>query len=72
MGSACFARGNGENAEIIEKYIADNNLDARVELFGARCENKCENGPNIYVNDVCIQNVDENKLKEILENLKNE
>ena len=72
MGSACFARGNGENAEIIEKFIADNNLDAKVELIGARCENKCEHGPNIYINDTCIQNVDEEKLKEILESLKNE
>lgn len=71
MGSACFARGNGENAEIIEKFIADNNLDASVELIGARCENVCEDGPNIYINDKRIQNVDEEKLKEILESLKN-
>ena len=35
MGSACFARGNDKNAEIIENFIKDNNLDAKVDLFGA-------------------------------------
>ena len=69
MGSACFARGNDKNAEIIEKYIKDNNLDAKVELYGARCENICGEGPNIYVGDKCISNVDEAKLKSILEML---
>ena len=72
MGSACFARGNYKNAEIIEKYINDNNLDAKVEVYGARCENNCEDGPNIYVDDKCINCVDEEKLKEILESLKND
>ena len=72
MGSACFARGNYRNAEIIEQYIEENNLDAKIELYGARCENKCEQGPNIYVNDECYNNVDEEKLMEILESLKND
>ena len=33
MGSACFARGNAHNAETIEKYITEHNLDAKIELF---------------------------------------
>ena len=72
MGSACFARGNYKNAEIIEQYINNNNLDAKIEVYGARCENKCENGPNIYVDDQCITIEDEEKLMEILESLKND
>ena len=72
MGSACFARGNYKNAEIIENFIESNNLDAKIELYGARCENKCEEGPNIYVNDKIYNNVDEEKLMEILESLKND
>ena len=70
MGSACFARGNDKNAEIIENYIKDNNLYAKVDLFGARCENKCESGPNIYVNDECYTNAED--VIKILEGLKNE
>ena len=72
MGSACFARGNAKNAEIIEQYIKDNKLDAKIELYGARCENSCEDGPNIYVDDKCFKNIDDKKLMEILEKLKND
>lgn len=72
MGSACFARGNDKNAEIIEQFIKDNNLDAKIELIGARCENQCADGPNIYINDEKIGNIDEGKIKQILEDLKNE
>ncbi|MBE7703966.1 MAG: (2Fe-2S) ferredoxin domain-containing protein [Cyanobacteria bacterium SIG28] len=72
MGSACFARGNYKNAEIIEKFIEDNNLDAKIELYGALCENKCEVGPNIYIDDKIYNNVDEEKLMVILESLKND
>ena len=61
MGSACFARGNDKNAEIIEKYISENNLDAKVELYGARCANICDECTN-----------DLKKVMEYLEGLKNE
>ena len=34
MGSSCFTRGNNINAEIINAFIADNNLQASVALQG--------------------------------------
>ena len=34
MGSSCFARGNADNLEFIEKYIKDNNLEADIEVYG--------------------------------------
>lgn len=69
MGSACFARGNSENLEIIEKYMKENSLNAKIELVGSRCENKCENGPNIFVNGICHQNMTEEKVLELLKGL---
>lgn len=66
MGSSCFARGNDKNLEFIENYIKDNNLNADIELCGARCEGKCATGPNIIVNGVEYHEVDEEKIKEIL------
>ncbi len=72
MGSACFARGNDRIAELIEDYISENKLDAKIELIGARCNNVCENGPNIYVNGECINSSDEEKVLQILEGIKNE
>lgn len=69
MGSSCFARGNMNNLEYIEKFISDNNLDTKIELVGEHCQNKCENGPHIFVDGVAYDEVDEEKLKSILEGL---
>lgn len=70
MGSACFARGNLQNLEFIENYILENKLDAKIELSGSRCEEKCADGPNITVNGIEYCKVDEEKIKEILDKIK--
>ncbi|MBO8431273.1 (2Fe-2S) ferredoxin domain-containing protein [Spirochaetes bacterium] len=70
MGSSCFARGNDRNLEFIENYIKDNGLEAEIELSGARCEGKCATGPNIYINGVEYNEVDEDKIREILSAVK--
>jgi len=69
MGSSCFARGNINNLEYIENFIKDNNLDAELDLVGSHCQNKCENGPHITVDGKDYDEVDENKLKNILDGL---
>ena len=70
MGSACFARGNAQNLEFLTDYIAENNLDAVIEIAGSRCEGKCSDGPNIMVNGIEYNKVDKTKIKEILEQIK--
>lgn len=70
MGSACFARGNSQNLEFIEKYIIDNDLNATIELSGSRCEGNCADGPNIIVNGVLHNQINEEKIKTILDELK--
>ena len=67
MGSSCFARGNQENLAFLEDYIKEHGIDTNIELEGSRCENKCASGPNIYINGKEYNNVDIDKLKEILE-----
>lgn len=69
MGSSCFARGNFENLQFLENYIKENNLDAEVELVGALCKEECSSGPNIYIDDVLHNEINEDKLKELLTNL---
>ena len=66
MGSSCFARGNSENLEFLENYIKENNLDAEIELYGSRCENICDKGPNIIINDKIYNNVTPEKIVELL------
>lgn len=66
MGSSCFARGNQQNLAFIENFIKENNLDAEVDLAGERCKNQCADGPNIIINGIEYNSVDEEKLEEIL------
>jgi len=69
MGSACFARGNAENLAFIEKFIKENDLDVQIDLCGSRCESKCAVGPNIIVDNNSYQEVDIEKLTNILNKL---
>ena len=57
MGSACFAKGNQENLEYIKEYIEENNLDSEITIVGALCENKCDRGPRIIINEKEYTNV---------------
>lgn len=72
MGSACFAKGNQENLEFIKNYIEDNSLDAKVSITGSLCENKCENGPRVIINDKEYYNVTTSELEKMLETIKND
>lgn len=69
MGSSCFARGNASNLEFIENYIKENGLEAEIDLAGARCEGKCVTGPNVIINGIEYTEVDEEKLKQTLDEL---
>ncbi len=66
MGSSCFARGNDQNLEFIEKYIKENGLEAEIELAGNRCEGKCATGPNIIIDGIEYTEMNEEKLEKIL------
>ena len=70
MGSACFAKGNQENLEYIKEYIEENNLDSEITIVGALCENKCDIGPRIIINDKEYTNVTKKKIKEVLDSYK--
>ncbi len=69
MGSACFAKGNQENLEFIKQYIEENNLDSVITITGSLCENKCDIGPRIIINDKEYTNVTTQDLEEILKGL---
>lgn len=66
MGSACFAKGNQENLEFIKQYIEENNLDSKITIIGSLCENKCEFGPRIIVDNKEYTNVKKEDIENIL------
>ena len=50
LGSSCFSRGNRDVVQIIKNYLKKNHLDDKVMLRGARCMNRCSEGPFIIIN----------------------
>ena len=70
MGSACFAKGNQENLEYIKNFIEENGLDAEIQIIGALCENRCEMGPRIYIDEKEYTKVTSAQLSVLLEELK--
>ncbi len=70
LGSSCFARGNEEHLSFIEEYVRDNNLEAKIDISGSRCEGKCADGPNITINGTLYSNITREKLKEILDKVR--
>ncbi len=67
MGSSCFSRGNNVNAEIIERFLREHNLTARVEIRGCLCIGHCKDGPNISINDELICGVLPGMIQDLLE-----
>lgn len=67
MGSSCFARGNNILLERLEDLIKERGWEERVALSGLRCEDRCSQGPNIKINGVLYQALDEGALLDLLE-----
>ena len=66
MGSSCFARGNAENLEAIERYLAERGLAAEVELTGSRCEGRCSDGPVVTIDGQRHFRMEPGRVPEIL------
>ena len=44
IGSSCHLKGSRQVVERLQKLIADNNLQDKVELGGTFCMGKCQEG----------------------------
>ncbi|MGE5683090.1 MAG: NAD(P)H-dependent oxidoreductase subunit E [Bacillota bacterium] len=69
LGSSCFSRGNNRNLEVIQEFAKNNKLRIDLEVIGNLCEDKCNQGPNIRINDKLYTNIDPNSLFELLNRL---
>ncbi len=66
MGSSCFSRGNNVNAELIDRFLREHNLDGSVEMQGCLCEGHCKAGPNIRINGELVQGVEPGMITDLL------
>ena len=70
MGSSCFARGNARNVELAEAFLDSHpEIEARVDLRGGLCCDRCADGPNVVVDGVVHTRVDEPAMRAILDGL---
>ena len=51
LGSSCYSRGNNIHLEVIRKYIAENQLEAEISFSGHLCEELCNSGPILRIDD---------------------
>ena len=65
MGSSCFSRGNKDNLIIIQDYLKEND-SVDVLLTGALCQEKCSQGPVLYLGDTLHSSVDPDHLPDLL------
>ena len=70
MGSSCFARGNARNVELAEAFLdAHPEIEARVDLRGGLCCDRCADGPNVVVDGTVHTHVDEPAMRALLDGL---
>ncbi len=51
IGSSCHIKGSRQVVEQLQTLIAENNLSDRIELGGAFCMGKCQEGVCVTVDD---------------------
>ena len=75
MGSSCFSRGNGINAELLQRMADSGELDAETEIVrgadgaeisGSLCAGLCKDGPIVVVDGVVHKRVGPMTLKDLL------
>ena len=67
LGSSCFSRGNREVVQVIRDYLRKNHLDDKVVFKGARCMNRCSEGPFLIINGKTFIKTTLTDIEKILE-----
>ena len=52
IGSSCHVKGSRQVVRALQKLIADNKLEDKVELGGTFCLSNCQKGVCVTVDDV--------------------
>ena len=67
MGSSCFSRGNDKHLKLIENYLKEKTLEAKITFKGSLCSDKCKNGPIVKINDKVFKAIDHMSLTKVLD-----
>jgi NADH:ubiquinone oxidoreductase subunit E len=51
IGSSCHIKGSRQIVEELQRLVADNGLDDKIELGGTFCMGRCQQGVCVTVNE---------------------
>lgn len=68
LGSSCYSRGNAEHLKTIKSFLNDNNIESQVDFRGHLCNDMCNKGPVIEIDDTVFEGVTASNLPTILDN----
>lgn len=54
IGSSCHLKGSRLIVEQLQKLIAENNLEEKVELVGTFCLGKCQTGVSVKLDETIL------------------
>ncbi len=66
MGSSCYSRGNNRIIEALKKFIEEQKLENKILIHGHLCEEKCDKGPILQINNQQYSNLTPEALFDIL------
>lgn len=70
LGSSCFARGNKQILKKIKAFIAQHQLEDKIDFRGSHCFDKCQHGPNLTIEGTFFHKISADNIDTILkENL---
>ncbi|WP_439185580.1 (2Fe-2S) ferredoxin domain-containing protein [Carboxylicivirga taeanensis] len=68
LGSSCHSRGNAENLKIIQDFLKERDIESRIDFRGHLCNELCNRGPVIEIDDSVFEEVTKSNLESILTN----
>lgn len=66
LGSSCYSRGNAENLEFIKRYLKTTGVNSKIDFRGHLCNEMCNKGPVINIDNKEYLEVTKSNLPEIL------
>lgn len=66
LGSSCYTRGNAENLKIIQSFVEEKGLNVTLDFRGHLCNEKCNRGPVISINDNEYEEVQPFQVEKLL------
>lgn len=67
LGSSCYTRGNVENLKIIQTFVEEKEINASIDFRGHLCNENCNKGPVITINETTYHEVQPFQVEKILE-----